>query len=302
MGLALDFGLGQDGLVKAGVGLGGTGLEGGAAAGGPVAPAADEYIEDEISAGANPGVGSGTRIDVTWSQDGLRVWDLGIDGSPTAARRQYSVSPAWGIDFGDWTLNFTSAAGSNNNRSHWWSPDGTIYSLCVRVPSTSLAISTFDQSATPFDFTVLGAATGKNWSPPGGTTPGDHVWSDDGLRLWVSSGLGARLDEFAATVPYDMTTVASTPVKSFTPFSENTFGFSNDGTKLYFVSSQLLRSYEMGIPFDIETLSNLVTGPLITAFRVSIPRGLTFRNDNTDIVVAGDQGSRRLAFLRVPTP
>lgn len=301
MGLG-TAGLGEAGLARSGVGLGSAGLEAGAAAGGPVAPAADEYIQDEISALGNPGVGSGTRIDVTWSQDGLRVWDLGIDGSPTAARRQYGVSPAWGIDSGDWTLNFTSAAGSNNNRSHWWSPDGTIYSLCVRVPSTSLAISTFDQSATPFDFTVLGAATGKNWSPTGGSTPGDHVWSDDGLRLWVASGLGGRLDEFAATVPYDMSTVASAQVKSFVIGNRDTFGFSNDGTKLYVVSSQLLHSFEMSIPFDIETLSNFVTGPLITAGNVGIPRGLTFRNDNTDIVVAGDQNQRRLAFLRVPIP
>ena len=118
MSLSRDFGLGEDGLVAAGVGLGAAGLEGGAAAG-PVAPAADEYILDEASALGNPGVNTGTRLDTYWRQDGLKVWSIFIDGIPTAAQRQFDVSPAWGIDSGEWTLDFTSGAGSNNNRSIW---------------------------------------------------------------------------------------------------------------------------------------------------------------------------------------
>lgn len=296
-------GLGDAGLAREGVGLGSAGLEAGAV-GGPVAPAADEYIEAEISAVANPGVSSGTRIDVTWSQDGLRVWDIILDGSPSNSRRQYAVSPAWGIDLGDWTLNFTSGIGSNTQRSIWWSPDGNFVSFCFNAFSTNIRITVYDQSATPWDWTVLGASTTKLWSPTGGASPGDHVWSDDGLRLWVQSGtIDQRIDEFQVNVAWDASSIVNAQVKSFNGVGSQSMGFSGDGTKLYFMVSRQLRSWALSVPFDVETASDLVLGPETTAARVNIPRGLTFRNDNTDIVVAGDQGSsRRLTFFRVPPP
>ena len=80
---------------------------------------ASEYFLDEIS-NANPGFASGTRLDVFWIQDGTRLWSARQGGTI----RQYDVSPAWGIDSGDWTLTFTSGAQPDNNRSIWWSPDG----------------------------------------------------------------------------------------------------------------------------------------------------------------------------------
>jgi len=298
MTLSRAFGLGESGLILQGIGLGGDSLEfpSGAAPAPPVGVPgnASEYFLDEISALGNPGVNTGTRLDTFWRQDGLKVWSIFIDGSPSHAQRQFDVSPAWGIDSGDWTLDFTSAAGSSNNRSIWWSPDGTVFSRCIRVPATSQNITTFDQSATPWDFTVLGSVIGsKSWTPTGGSTPGDHIWSDDGLRLWVQSGLGARIDEFAVGSAFDPSTITNAQIKSFTPIGGSTLGFSNDGTQLYLMLGQVLNSYDMSIPFDIDTLTNLTAGPDVPAFRVSIPRGLTFRNDNADIFVAGDQGSSR---------
>ncbi len=242
----------------------------------PVSSPATAYIQDEISAGANPGTGSGTRLDITWSQDGLKVWDIIINGSPSHSQRQYSVSPAWGIDSGDWTLNFTSGIGNSNNRSIWWSPDGTFFSRCIRVVSgNQVNITVFDQSATPFDFSVLGAATSKTFQPTGGTTPLDHVWSDDGLRLWLNSGIGGRIDEHTVGTPFDASTIVAAQVRSFAIGSIDCFGFSADGKQLYFVSSQTLRSRPMSTAFDIDTLGAQVIGPLITAGNVGIPRGLT---------------------------
>ncbi len=296
-------GLGGAGLALDGVGLGSAGLEAGAGVAGPVAPAADEYILDEVSSPSQPGVSTGTRLDTFWRLDGSQVWSIFIDGSPSNAQRQFDVSPAWGIQPGNWTLTFTSGAGSNNNRSIWWSPDGTKFSRCVRVPNTQLNISVFDQSSTPFDFTVLGSAISKTWQPTGNCVPVDHIWSDDGLRFWVQdAGSGARILEFAVGSAFDPSTITDAQIKSFVGVGSTSVAFSGDGTKLYLISGGRIFSFELTTAFDVESATNLVQGPL-TSTRTNIPRGLTFRNDDESIVVAGDQGSnRRLSFFRVPTP
>lgn len=277
-------------------------LDGGAFVEGIVGQAADQYILAETSALGNPGINSGTVYDREWKQDGTRVWETGIDGSPSHASRQYDVSPAWGIDSGDWSLDFTSAAGSNLNRTHWWSPDGTKYSRCRRVISTQVNINVFDQSATPYDFTVLGASIGsKTWQPTGNITPFDHIWSDDGTRLWIQDqGTGGRILEFAVGVAWDPSTITDAQIKSFVGAGTTSMAFSGDGKQFYFISSGILFSRPFGTAFDIDTLGAFVTGPT-TAVQTNVPRGLTYRNDNGDIFVAGDQGStRRLSRFSIP--
>ncbi|MCK5318855.1 MAG: PD40 domain-containing protein [Anaerolineales bacterium] len=279
-------------------------LDGGAFAAIPpplVAQAADQYILAEVSSPGQPGVNTGTRLDTYWRQDGLKVWSIFIDGSPSHAERQFDVSPAWGIQPGDWTLDFTSGAGSSNNRSIWWSPDGTKFSRCRRVPATQLNITVFDQSATPWDFTVLGAAVGKTWQPTGNITPGDHIWSADGLRLWVhDSGSGGRILEFTVGSAFDPSTITNAQIRSFVGVGTTSLAFSDDGKQLYFISSGNLLSRPLSTAFDIDTAGAFVTGPA-SSVRTNIPRGLTYRNSTGGIVCAGDQGSnRRLSFFRIP--
>ncbi len=274
----------------------------------PVPPpqSANNYQLDTIG-NANPGFASLTRLDVFWKQDGLRVWT----GRQNATERQYDVSPAWGITGSpsDWTLDFETPSVSNF-RSLWWSADGTVFSDIRRLPSTSITGVVYDQSATPFDFTVLGSNTSKSWTPTGGATPLDHLWSEDGTRLWIHCPIGitSPLCEFSVPIPFDMTSLVTAQVKSFdfaaTPAGTgvNTFTFSPDGLILYVMVGQVLSSFDFGVAFDIDTLTNFLSGPTVPAANVTIPRGLTFRADTEDIFVAGDQNQRRCAFFRVTPP
>jgi len=260
---------------------------------------ASEYFLNEIG-NANPGLSSGTRLDVFWKQDGLKVWT----GRQSGTIRQYDVSPAWSIvgSPSDWTLDFETGT-ITDLRSIWWSPDGTVFAHCQRIPATSMRVTTFDQSATPFDLTVLGASTVATWTPTGGVTPQDIIFSPDGKRLWVQGPIGvtAPILEFELTVGYDMTTLNTVQVKSFTPVGTNTIGFSQDGRKLYTMIGQVLNSFDLSFAFDIDTLNNLIAGPSVPAGNVTVPRGLTFREDNEDIFVAGDQNTRQMAFFRKTT-
>jgi len=271
-------------------------------------PPATGYVLDEVSSG-HPEVPSvATRLDVFWRPDGTRVYTA----RQGAEMAQNDVSPAWGIQPGDWT-NRVSAGGVTNLRSIWWSPSGNELFACVRVPSNFFRIIVWDQSATPYDLTVLGAATNKLFSPGAAGGPQDHVWSADGLRCWVHypsntlpAGTSAVL-EYVGTIPFDPVSLGAAFVASFDFFPDagsnlHTFAFSPDGTKMYGMDGQFLVSWDLSPAFDITGTSNFVTGPTVAAGTLSIPRGIHARPDNTDITIAGDQGSfsMNVAWFREP--
>ena len=254
-------------------------------------PNASEYYLVEISAGTNPGVSGGTRLDVFWKQDGTRVWT----SKQNESIRQFDVSPPWGIDSGDWTLTFTSAP-ITNLRTIWFSADGNWFAYAQRVPATSVRVTVFDQSATPHDIgSGFGASTTKAWTPTGGATVADIIFSEDGTRLWMQAPIGITqpILEFFLPVGFDMTTLINAQIRSFNGVDTRSLTFSPNGQKLFYMVGQALRSRDMTVPFDINTLSDFTVGPQVPAFRVSIARGLNVRADNEDILVAGDQGGQQ---------
>lgn len=301
MTLSLDFGLGQSGLVASGLKLGGAGLQVPAAAVGG-APAATSYVLDELSP-SDPG-GAGTqRLDMFWKPDGTRVFTCRI----SAEVAQNDVSPAFGIQPGDWT-NKVQTANTGNLRSIWWSPDGARLSLCIRVPSFNMRVTVFDQSATPFDLSVLGSSVTKTFptTPALSGGPADHVWSADGLLLFVHyASVPSSVYEWSVTVAYDPSTLIQPQNNSFdfladANFSITTWAFSNDGTVMYGMDGQFLVSWNLTTPFDVSTATNFQTGPVVSGASLGIPRGLDVRSDNTDISVEGDQNQRRVAWFREP--
>lgn len=260
-----------------------------------------DYFIDGISAVTNPGAGGATRLDVFWKADGTKVW-TGRQGSVV---RQFDVSPAWGIDFGDWTQTHVTGA-FTDLRSIWWKPDGTVFTVCRRI-STSSRITSYDQSATPFDLTVLGTSA-VSGTPS--DLPGDHIWSADGTRVWIKMALGitSTIKEFSVAVAWDVTTLNTTPVATFDVVPDagtgiTTICFSDDGTFIYTIQNQRLTSWPLSVAFDITTTGTYARGPTVSAFRTSIPRGLTFRADNGHIFTGGDQGVSGMRFTRLaPSP
>lgn len=263
-----------------------------------------EYVLAELS-NASPG-GAGTpRLDMQWRPDGLRVFTC----RQSEEISQNDVSPAWGIrgSPSDWS-NLVNTADINNLRSIWWNADGTKLSRCIRIPSFNSNVAVFDQSATPFDLAVLGAATSKTFpvSPALAGGPADHVWSADGLTLWLHyNAVPDQIYEFSATVPFDASTIVTPQNQEFdfgpdANFGIKTFEFANDGTFLFAMDGQFLVSWDLPTPFDIGTATNFSTGPEVPAANLGIPRGLAARSDNTDLSVQGDQNQKRIAWLKIP--
>jgi hypothetical protein len=264
---------------------------------------ATAYVLDELSA-ANPGGAGQARLDMQWRQDGTRVFTC----RQSANISQNDVSPAWGIQVGDWT-NLVNTVNFGNLRSIWWSADGSRLSRCARVPSFNMNVTVYDQSATPFDLSVLGSSTTKTFpvTPALSGGPADHIWSADGLTLWVQYNAAPRaLYEWSVTVAFDITTLIQPQNKSFNldtdaNFAIDTIAFSADGTMLYGMDGQFLVSWDLTTPYDISTATNFQTGPKVESADVGIPRGLDYRADNGDISVEGDQNLGKVAWFRVPT-
>jgi len=272
----------------------------------PAGTKASDYgsTEAELCNNAEPG-GAPFRLDAFWKPDGTRCYTT-MQNSVAA---QNDVSPAWSCTPG-WTNRVTTGA-ITNNRSIWWSPDGTKMSICTRVPSTAFRIIVWDQSATPWDLTVLGASTFKNFGPGGAGGPLDHIWSADGLTCWVHytgaipAGTSTIL-KYVATIPFDPVSLGSGFVASFDMFPDannvRTIAFSTDGTVMYAMQGQNLVSWNLTVAFDITTMTNYTIGPAIAAASLSIPRGINVRPSNQDIFIEGDQNLRRMAWFRLGTP
>ena len=256
--------------------------------------------ENELST-SNPG-GAGTpRLDMVWKPDGTRVFSCRQDNEIA----QNDVSPAFGIQPGDWT-NLVTTANFNQLRSIWWSPDGTKLSLCLRVASFNMRVTVHDQSATPFDLAVLGASVTKTFPviPALSGGPADHSWSADGLTFFVHyQSVPSSIYDFSVTVPFDPTTLISPQNSSFdfladANFSITTYVFSTDGNFLYAMDGQFLVSWDLSPPFAVASATNFQTGPTVAGASLSIPRGLDYRADTGDISVQGDQNLKNVAWFR----
>lgn len=278
-------------------------LAGGPTLLGPRAIPVSGLVLDELASDPETVSGGAVRQDVYWKRDGTRAYP----SKQGDVIRQYDVSPAWGIQPGDWS-SLVATSAITNLRTVWWSPDGKNLSICVRVPSVSVRITVHDQSATPHDLAVLGSSVAKTFAPSGSGGPLDHIWSLDGLRFWVHfpSGAASSVFEYTATAAFDPTTLSASPVASFDFVPDagtdiRTIGFSNDGTLLYAMDGQVLSSWDLSPAFAVASATNFQAGPSVGVGDLTIPRGLTVRPGNGEIYIAGDQlTDRKMAWFRRP--
>ena len=247
------------------------------------------YVQCEFE--PNPaGVSGGIWIDTWWNPDGTKVFTMRDSSN---RQEQHDVSPAYGIEPGDWTnyafISFTDP------RFTWWTPDGT------RVFSLQGSGTLFQADVSPaFDLTGTVTGAGSRFLSSGQL---DGYFSQDGLRLWIYSSANPTnsIRELALTSAYDVTTINLTAVKTksfagdFT--NANAFVFSDDGTFLYLITPTLggsagqLSSYALSTPFDIDTAGPFTQGPaIVPTANMSIPRGLCYRHTDGALFVNGDQG------------
>ena len=268
----------------------------------PPAKAAATYSLKESQ--GNPETISGLfRFDVFFKPDGTRVWIWRTGSTASTSFRQYDVSPAWSITPGSWTATASQFLSGSLARTFQWNDDGTILTTLARWFSSFRRLDSFDQSATPYDVTVLGPAIGFVGLPGGEFS---MHWKPGGLIIYIDRASGL-VEAFPLTTPYDITTKNATPVQSFDTVPEAgarsmNLEISEDGKFLYSVTStNFLCSWELPTPFDVSGATNFSLGlSVILPTPLQIPRGMNIRPDNLDIFLFRDQNLQNARIFSTP--
>jgi sugar lactone lactonase YvrE len=114
----------------------------------------------------------------------------------------------------------------------------------------------------------------------------------DGTKMFVVDLGGSKVDEYALSTAFDITT--ATYNQSFSVAAQDTgpqsLAFNTDGTKMFVVgyAGQDVNEYTLSTAFDISTSS------FVDSFSVSgqeiYPRGIAFNNNGTKMFIVGTAG------------
>jgi len=281
LGLALDtiLGLGGDTLSDPQPGVSGRpGLD------------ADQYVLKQSAISPEPT--GNDRYDWFWKSDGTRVWTWRHGNSPFSFR-QFDVSPAWSLVAANWTNQVNTQIAGTAARTFQWSPDGTLILTLQLQSGSAFRLITYNQSATPFDSTVLGSLAGVATNIANNAFT--YRLSPDGLTSFIDHNAGL-IDMQTLGTAFNVSTLVTSPVTTFDSTVDAgvrtaNIAFSDDGLKLYSITAAgLLCSWNLSAPYDITSPSNFQTGVSVNVpTSMVVPRGLIYRADNGDLLAERDQ-------------
>ena len=272
-------------------------IDGGAFAEQPVLPVTG--MSELVSPGTPENVGGNFRYAWAFRPDGLRAHTWRTNPSATFSFRQYDVSPAWSLQNADWSSSGTPVLiGGSLARDFVWNNDGTKLITSQRWFSSFYRLISYDQSATPYDASILGAATVYTNVPPGLFT---IRFNADGTELTLEHQAG-QMQTRSLAVAFDISTIVTTPIAVFDSRvdagsrSTASFAFSSDGTLLYSMTTAgLLCQWTLSTPYDISTAGSFVTGITVHGpggtTNMGVPRGMFVRPATGHIYLQKDQGS-----------
>ena len=145
--------------------------------------------------------------------------------------------------------------------------------------------------STAWDITTRGTAT-QTWTPSG-ISGNIHAgkFNSSGTVVIVFTTSGAY--QYSLSTAYDLSTVSSSPVNSFTTNGFTTVFMTDDGTKLFYSTSVVdgnVRRRDLSTAFDLSTLGSETTYGSVyqigSVFGSRYPCGFGFNSDGTKFFVA----------------
>ncbi|MEO9644310.1 MAG: cadherin domain-containing protein, partial [Ekhidna sp.] len=129
------------------------------------------------------------------------------------------------------------------------------------------------------------------------TAPLDVQFNPDGTKMFITGRVGADVDQYSLTTPFDVTGTVTHDGSSILLSSlvgqASGMAFNNDGSKLFIVgfSNDEVVQFSMTTPYDV---TSGFTADGVT-FDVSnedgLPRGIAFNNTGTRMFIVGDTGN-----------
>ena len=130
-------------------------------------------------------------------------------------------------------------------------------------------------------------------------------FKSDGTVMYYSGQTNDRVNEFALTTPWDITTAANVAGSGTSILAQDTSSraifFKSDGTKMYMHGSGTQRVYEytLGTPWRSNTASNV--GAFVgNTWYGTTPNGLQFNSTGSQMYVANSTGNIQVFSLSTP--
>lgn len=172
-------------------------------------------------------------------------------------------------------------------------PDGTKVYVCGTSGGTTTptrGIYEFDLS-TAWDLSTSSFVQ-KFFESAMSTSPRGLTFKTDGTKMYLVDGTNDEIDEYNLTTAWDISTASY--ISNFSVSSQDTapddIYFKPDGTKIYVIglTNDKVYEYDLSTPWSANTAS--YNQDFSVATEETVPRGLTFKPDGTQMYVTGSTG------------
>jgi len=270
-----------------------------------------------------------TPTGVFFKPDGLKMY---IIGSSSDSVHQYSLSTAWNISTASFVQSYVLSVSETSYNDLYISSDGTkMYvigsssdSVLQYTLSTGWDISTATflesfivsgQDTTPqglffkpdgSQMYIVGSATdaiyqyvlgGFSVSSQDGNM-GGIAFKTDGTKMYLIGQINDTIFEYSLSTAWNIST--ATYQKNFYVGARDTtptgLFFSSDGTQMFFVgnNNDSVYQYQLSTAWDTSTLTYLRTYSF--AAQETLPNGLFFSSDGTQMYIAGNNTDSVLQY------
>ncbi|MEP5611898.1 MAG: T9SS type A sorting domain-containing protein [Cyclobacteriaceae bacterium] len=234
--------------------------------------------------------------DVIFSQDGLKVFILGLEDEIN----QYTVATPFDISTGishDGTYNVGTEEG--NPFSIKFNHDGSKFYILGtatdRVYQYSLSV--------PYDITSTVTLDGNYFVGLG--NPNSFSFNNDGTRFYVGTTSGHQIHQYNLTNPYDVTSGVITTAGSSDPFPYSVYDFllTNNGAEVFILNTtDGINHFALTTPYDISSGLTEIGEVLSVSLQESSARGFTFNPSGNRFFLIGFFGRDINQFeLNTPT-
>ena len=217
---------------------------------------------------------NGTYTYTASSSNNISHGSTATDTFTFTTRDDETNSGSFAYDVG--TITFTVA--SSNSAPIAQDDTGTIND------GATLTVSDGD-NATSVDTATFSSSNSYSIASQSASSSG-VVFNDDGTKMYISDQSNSRIYEYPLSTAFDVSTAGTSSSFYHGAGIVNSLSFDNDGTKLFILNADTVRSYDLTTGFDVTSQSGSATSFSLSSQDLSM-QGLTFNNDGTKMFTVG---------------
>lgn len=222
--------------------------------------------------------------------DGTKIWFLSKSNNKLY---QYTMGSAWSLTS---SFNYSKSVNVNNNEVYglWFKSDGTKLYF-IDAPNKSYLQCSL---STAWDIGTSITPVNQSLVTVGGNAFDQYVKPDDSVIFIANCDANQSVREVSLTSVWKITSLnynATTSPYFSPPASTRSVRFNDDGTKVYFLASNVVYEYACSTAYDITTAS--LTTNFSVATQDSNMTGLHWKSDGTKFYTIGYTNDRVYEYV-----